>query len=122
MSWFSKKEMQCKCKNDCGFNTFDYELLEVLNDLREHMGIPIIIVSGNRCYSHNRSVNGADKSRHLYGCAADIRPNLNEVLFEDRLNEMHQYLLEKYPNQYGIALGSSFVHIDTRSNKARWKY
>ena len=44
----------------------------VLEPLRQHFGMPIYISSGYRCPALNRSVNGARKSQHMTGQAADI--------------------------------------------------
>lgn len=44
----------------------------VLQPLRERYGNPIIVNSGYRCTTLNRSVGGASTSQHLRGEAADI--------------------------------------------------
>ena len=44
----------------------------VLEPLRQHFGEPVFISSGYRCYYLNNCVNGAKKSQHQYGQAADI--------------------------------------------------
>lgn len=50
------------------------ELLEVLDDLREHYGKPIKITSGYRCAALNKLVGGSPTSAHVIGYAADLRP------------------------------------------------
>ena len=45
---------------------------QVLEPLREHFGIPVIISSGYRCPALNRAVGGVPNSQHLKGEAADI--------------------------------------------------
>lgn len=121
MNYFKRPEMACKC--GCGFDTVDFELMEVMNDIREHFGIPLVITSGCRCKAHNENEGGASKSMHLTGKAADFRPLLNHPRFDGLLKEMHQYLLDKYKGKYGIARGSNFVHCDVRAGSAaRWKY
>jgi uncharacterized protein YcbK (DUF882 family) len=44
-----------------------------LEALRRAWGAPVIVNSGWRCEAHNIEVGGARASRHLIGCAADIR-------------------------------------------------
>ena len=44
----------------------------VLEPLREHFGIPVVISSGYRCPALNRTVGGVSNSQHLKGEAADI--------------------------------------------------
>ena len=45
---------------------------EVLEPLREHVGIPVRINSGFRSPELNRAVGGAEHSQHLTGQAADL--------------------------------------------------
>lgn len=47
--------------------------VKLLEPLRQHFGIPIIIESGYRCPSLNRAVGGAANSQHMKGEAADLR-------------------------------------------------
>jgi len=110
--WFKRSEFACKC--GCGFNSVDVELLTVLEDLREYFKRPITITSGNRCVTHNKKVQGEKGSMHVNGIAADIK-----VLDFTPL-QVYTYLNTKYPDKYGIGLYSTWVHIDVRTNKARW--
>lgn len=119
-NYFARSEFQCKC--GCGFAVVDYELLEVLNLVRRVFETPLVITSGCRCPDHNAAEGGARKSRHLYGDAADFRPTLNNPKFDELLDEIHEYLLKKFPKKYGIARGGNFVHIDVREKPARWTY
>lgn len=119
-NYFERDDFSCKC--GCGYNPVDFELLNVLNDVREHFGVPLIISSGNRCPTHNRNEGGAKYSKHKYGIAADFRPTWNNPRFKELLTEMHQYLLDKYPDKYGIAIGDTFVHVDVRNECSRWSY
>lgn len=110
---FSRHEFACKC--GCGFDTVDAELLNVLQDIRDHFGRPIIISSACRCDKHNKKVGGSDDSQHKLGRAADI--NVKRMPPES----VQRYLEGKYTGAYGIGRYSTFTHIDTRSNgPARW--
>lgn len=51
-----------------------YELLPLLNGLREMWGSPIIVSSGYRCPELNRLVGGSKTSAHMTGYAADLVP------------------------------------------------
>ena len=55
---------------------------QVLQPLRDHMGVPVIITSGYRCRLLNRMVGGVPNSQHIAGEAADIvikdNANLNK--------------------------------------------
>ena len=44
-----------------------------LDILRRAWGEPVIVNSGWRCAARNAKVGGSRTSRHLIGCAADIR-------------------------------------------------
>jgi uncharacterized protein YcbK (DUF882 family) len=110
---FSRWEFACKCK--CGTQTIDYQLLCILQDLRNTLNRPITIISGHRCPIHNQRVGGASSSYHLRGMAADlIIENITPVQVFDFLN---QSLSE---NQFGIGLYNDFVHLDVRARAARW--
>ena len=116
--YFKRKEFACRC--GCGFDTVDATLLEVLTDLRDFIGEPIVINSGCRCAKHNSDEGGAKNSQHLYGKAADIRFQSSS---KTPLEAIHSYLISKYPDLFGIAIEGRFVHIDVRSGKAaRWSY
>lgn len=111
---FKRSEFACHC--GCGYDTVDAELLQVLQELREHFNQPINIVSGARCKIHNALVGGATNSQHLYAKAADIKVNSIEP------SAVADYLESKYPNCYGIGRYVSWTHIDVRSGPpARWK-
>ena len=64
------KEFLCPC---CGKGEVSEVLVMWLSILRRAWGEPVIVNSGWRCAAHNTEVGGAPASRHLIGCAADIR-------------------------------------------------
>ncbi len=109
---FRRDEFACKC--GCGFAAVDYELLALLENVREHFNQPITINSACRCPSHNAKVGGEDKSQHMFGMAADF------VVVGVSPAKVHQYLIGKYPDRYGIGLYKTWVHLDVRPVKARW--
>ena len=112
MKYFNRKEFSCKC--GCGFDSVDYELVSILEELREHYNSPVIVSSSARCLEHNRSIGSTDKSQHTKGRAADITVKGVTPM------AVHTYLNEKYPDQYGLGFYNTFTHIDTRKGKARW--
>lgn len=110
---FSRSEFKCNC-GECGQDTVDYALLNVLQRLRDYYNLGITITSGNRCPAYNRSVGGAKNSSHVTSKAADIQ--VSTVRPEDVYSLLDQW----YPNTYGIGLYNSWVHIDVRDQRARW--
>lgn len=108
---FSRAEFACKC--GCGFDTVDFALLTELERLRRHINMPVTILSGCRCAQYNVLKGGARNSQHTFGRAADIRTGLPT-------DTLYGHLVTYNPNRYGIGKYSTWVHIDTRSYKARW--
>ena len=83
MKWFKEKEFACKC---CGQlpplarENVKALVSEVLDPVREKLGMPIVVNSGYRCEKHNKDVGGVKNSQHLVGQAADIHCQDNERL------------------------------------------
>ena len=67
---FSAAEFTCRhCRLLVGP---DLQLVNVLQRVRNHVGLPLRIVSGYRCRAHNAAVGGSTRSQHLLGRAADV--------------------------------------------------
>lgn len=113
---FKRKEFACKdgCGLGLGDGDINPELIEVIQDVRDHFGEPVVISSGLRCQTHNKRVGGAPKSQHLLGTAADLR------IAKVAPAKVYEYLNTKYPDKYGVGRYDTFTHIDVRPNKARW--
>ena len=90
MKWFKEKEFACKC---CGQlpplarENVKALVCEVLDPVREKLGMPIVVNSGYRCEKHNKDVGGVRKSQHLRGEAADVTcadpPRLKALIIEN---------------------------------------
>jgi len=65
-------EFLCPCCGE-GREKVSAILVMWLDILRRAWGEPVIVNSGWRCAPRNLKVGGAQTSRHLIGCAADIR-------------------------------------------------
>ena len=111
---FSKKEFECKC--GCKKYNMNPVLINAIQQLRDLIGQPIIINSGCRCMKHNLAVGGVKNSLHVKGKAADIR-----------VKGMDPETLAKHANNIvdfrsgGIGVYNTFVHVDVRGRKARWR-
>ncbi|MDR2175694.1 MAG: hypothetical protein LBO82_07120 [Synergistaceae bacterium] len=70
IEYFKRKEFSCPC---CGEDGVSEALVLWLDLLRRAWGGPVAVNSGRRCAAHNAKVGGSERSRHLIGCAADIR-------------------------------------------------
>lgn len=109
---FNRSEFECQC-GECGLDTIDYELMVMLQHLRDKFG-PLRITSGHRCEDHNNAEGGNPNSYHLQGRATDFQPLKADII------EVVNYI-ESLDWQHGLGVYNSFIHLDTRSYKARWR-
>lgn len=104
--YFQLKEFSCK---HCGENLIDDAFVTELEDLRHHLGFPLIITSGYRCPDHNARVSSTGRTGpHTTGRAADI------AVSNSRAHAVLQAaMMMKFTgigiNQKG---GSRFIHLD----------
>lgn len=112
-SHFRVREFRCKDGSDpvC----VDAGLISILEYIRSEFGQPVLINSGYRTPVYNKKIGGAKFSQHMYGRAADI------VVKGVKPEAIFNHLSEAYPVSFGFGLYPSFVHVDCRKNKARWK-
>lgn len=116
IKYFKRSEFACKCCKYCnGFPVEPNEkLVETLETIREHFGVPVTVSSGIRCKTHNTNVGGVSESQHMEGTAADI------VVKGVPVSEVVKYAETLMPKTGGIGTYKTFTHIDVRSVKARW--
>ena len=111
---FTLKEFACHDGQD--FVAVDPRLVELLENIRKRCGAPVVITSGYRTPSYNRTLKGsAAQSKHLFGMAADIKvkgysPEQIAAIAEDFLG-----------SSGGIGIYSTFTHVDVRTGSSRWK-
>lgn len=109
---FRKEEYACKC--GCPQPDVNLHLESVLELVRVSFQAPVTITSAYRCPRHNKSVGGAEKSKHLENIAADIQvKGVNP-------QEVYDFLDEIFPDTYGLGNYDTFTHVDVRFYKARW--
>lgn len=115
MSYFKEEEFKCPCCNRVFINPI---LIPTLDLIRSDYGKPMVVNSGFRCPSHNRTVGGAAQSEHLIGTAADIACT----------NNADRYKLVSLCYKHGIkriGIGKTFVHIGVSLSAAQeviWLY
>ena len=111
---FRVREFACADGSDPVF--VSPRLVEVLEAVRQHFGAPVHVNSGYRTVSYNASLkNSSPKSQHCSGLAADFWV---EGAAPAEVCAVADSLLGDHG---GIGLYDSFVHIDVRAGKARWK-
>lgn len=111
---FSRHEFKCPC---CNRLEFDPLLVDSLQDLRTLVRVPITITSGYRCERHNKAVHGEPHSYHMSGLAADIviagMTPIQMLTYAEEIPAFVRGGIGVYPQ-------NGFIHVDTRSHKARW--
>ena len=120
---FTVREFRCRDGSDVVM--IDESLVVLLQCIREHFGKPITITSGYRTAEHNAAVGGSKSSQHLLGRAADFYvegvPVATVAAYAETLlsgrGGIGRYPKDaKHPKRM-----TGWVHIDTRTNKSRWK-
>ena len=116
---FRVREFACRDGSDPLF--VDSALVQLLQDIRDHFGVPVVITSGYRTAVHNKAVGGSRSSQHLLGRAADIQVQDTDPLAVAAYAESLMPGwggVGRYPIKAGRTKG--WVHVDTRPNKSRW--
>ena len=109
---FRVREFRCKDDTDPIF--IDSDLVDILQNVRDHFGKAVTITSAFRTASHNKKVGGATYSQHLYGKAADIKVS---GVAASVVADFAETLM---PSTGGIGRYSTFTHVDVRKVKSRW--
>lgn len=117
---FSVYEFACNDKSDTVL--IDTELVEVLQNVRDHFGKAVKINSAYRTPAYNITIGGSSKSQHCLGTAADIK-----ITGVDPLKiALYVSSLPQFKGRGGIGYYSranvrdGFVHIDVRKTVSRW--
>ena len=127
---FSRAEFACK--DGCGYDAIDVALVDALQQLRDIIGRPLVVLSGCRCAAHNANVGGVGNSQHMLGKAADVhapswRPR---AAYSQPMSARALYAAAaKIPSFHGLGVDDQrgFVHLDIRvlspmQSPARWCY
>nr|DAF72695.1 MAG TPA: peptidase [Microviridae sp.] len=108
---FNAKEFACK---DGSYELLICtELLNVLENIRNHFGEPVKINSGYRTPEWNEKVGGAKNSYHIKGMAADI------VVKNHSSKEVAEYASKVLSGHGGVIRYTNFTHVDVREYKYR---
>jgi uncharacterized protein YcbK (DUF882 family) len=105
---FTVAEFRSRCGSDKIL--IDAGLIELLQQIRDHFGSAVKIVSGYRSPAHNRVIGGAPNSQHMLGKAADIQVKGFPPL------EVGQYLKD---HNGGLGVYATFTHVDV-GRRRRW--
>lgn len=117
----TEEEITCKC--GCGLNKISSAILDVVQEAREHFNKPVVIHSACRCNEHNKAVGGKEHSLHKLDQVSNVCRAIDFHVKDISIDELHTYLIEKYPNSLGIGKYKTFCHVDDRMERAfRWDY
>ena len=72
MSWSNFKRVEFQCRCGCKTNKINAEFVDRLQKLRDWFARPVIVTSGYRCPSHDRSAKVRGGGAHATGHAADV--------------------------------------------------
>ena len=111
---FKVKEFACKDGSDAVLVA--PRLVMVLQSIRSHFGVPVVIHSAYRTPQYNKQANGAAHSQHCYGTAADI------TVKGQTPAAVAAYARELMPDWGGVGVYAkqNFTHIDVRETRADW--
>ena len=112
---FLYSDFVCPCCDAIKIIPAFYRHAAMLEHMRVRLGFPIIINSGYRCPKHNSEAGGAAHSWHLL-FATDISP-------EDKNPEKLLALaaLAEEMGFGGIGRYETFLHLDLRPERSRWR-
>lgn len=117
---FKVKEFKCNDSSDTVL--ISSELVEVLQQVRDHFGKPVKINSAYRTTAYNKKIGGSSRSQHCQGTAADICISgvdpLKIALYVASLPYFAAHGGIGYYSRPSITAG--FVHVDVRAAKSRW--
>lgn len=93
-------------------------LMNNLDVLREHLGVPIGVNSGYRTEAYNKKVGGKSASAHLTARAADIVvKGFSPVAVKAAILAL---IREGKMRDGGVGLYKTFVHYDVSGAGRRW--
>lgn len=93
------------------------QVIRALEDARELLGEPLVIVAAYRSPQYNACVGGASSSQHVRFAAIDARPITGSV---EALYEILLTMQSEGDFVGGLGLYNSYVHVDGRSANALW--
>lgn len=109
---FKVSEFACK---HCGQNEIDQRVLNMAQELRDYLGVPVRVNSGYRCKVHNASpaVKGAKNSKHVLGKACDLACELGGAKMFEAVKYLHDTQGKLKDLDYCIYYQrKNFIHID----------
>jgi zinc D-Ala-D-Ala carboxypeptidase len=102
---FTPEEMACRGTGKLAINE---RAMDMLQDLRDSLGAPMVVNSAYRSPEHNRAVGGATHSKHLEAIAFDVRMHGHDPIEYIRLARLAGF------QGIGEYADKGFTHVDAR--------
>ena len=112
---FKVSEFACK---HCGKNEIDQRVINMCQEIRDYLGVPIRVNSGYRCETHNKNVGGVKGSKHTKGFAADLACSLGAAKMFEAVKELHDKQGKLQDLDYCIKY-KTFIHIDCGGKRSK---
>ena len=107
---FKVSEFACK---HCGANEIDQKVLNMCQEIRDYLGVPVRVNSGYRCPVHNKNVGGVKNSKHVQGKACDLSCSLGGAKLFAAVKDLHDNKGQLKDLDYCIYYQKkNFIHID----------
>ena len=104
---FKVSEFACK---HCGANEIDQRVLNMAQEIRDYLGVPVRVNSGYRCATHNANVGGVKNSKHVLGKACDLSCELGSAKMFQAVKELREQ--GKLQDLDYCIKYKTFIHID----------
>ena len=82
---FKVSEFACK---HCGKNLIDQRVINMAEEIRQKLGVPVRVNSGYRCEVHNARVGGVKGSKHTKGLACDLACSLGAIKMKEAVKAL----------------------------------
>ena len=112
---FKVSEFACK---HCGKNEIDQRVLNMCQEIRDYLNVPVKINSGYRCETHNKNVGGVKGSKHTKGFAADLSCELGAKKLFEAVQDLHDNKGKLQDLSYCIKY-KNFIHIDCGGKRSK---
>lgn len=116
---FSAKEFECH-DGICVRQFINDNLINLLDAVRDEVGLPVKVTSGFRCDKHQETLRNqgyetaTGRSSHQDGNAADISCS--------DMKKLEDACLKVFA-KYSVGVARSFIHVDIRAGgPRRWTY
>lgn len=87
-----------------------YLLLNILDEIRGEVGVPMLLTSTYRDINHNLAVGGSSTSQHLTGEAVDF--TFPSARYDEGCTRFIELITRAYTDQIGqVLVHNSYIHV-----------